>query len=252
MKVGFLTDIHEDINNLQNAFRVLEENKCDEIICLGDIVGFAIPFYKNISERNADACVKFIKKNCRYAVVGNHDLYAIRKVPINKAGFDYNENWYSLDYEKRSSLAKNKIWLYEDSEVPCVLSDESAEYLNQLNEFNSIELGTKRIFISHFCHPDFTGSHIHFPSDAFHLKNHFQFVNESKCEISFSGHGHPEGCLLTNSEKIVNPGFGIHQLKDEMFWIVAPPVARTSRKNGVMIFDIDSMQIQLIPLTTKK
>jgi len=249
MKIGFLTDIHEDINNLQNAFRVLEENKCDEIICLGDIVGFAIPFYKNISERNADECVKFIKKNCRYAVIGNHDLYAIKKVPKNNAGFGYKENWYSLEYETRASLAKNKIWLYEDNEIPCTLSDESKEFLNGLDEFLPVVVHSKVILISHFCHPDFTGSHIHFPNEAFHLRNHFQFTKEHGCTLSFSGHGHPEGCLITNSEKIYNPGFGIHQLNDEMLWIVAPPVARTSRKNGVMIFDEDSMQIKIIPLS---
>lgn len=249
MKLGFVTDIHEDINNLKKAFGILEESKCDEVICLGDIVGFAIPFYKNISERDADACVKFIKENCMCSVVGNHDLYAIRKTPINKAGFEYKENWYSLDYETRAALSRNKIWLYEDCEIPCVLSDESVEYLNSLSEYKTIESGTKRFFVSHFCYPDFTGSHIHFPSEAFHLKNHFQFASEYGCEISFSGHGHPEGCLLTNAEKIYNPGFGVHQLKEEMLWIAVPPAARTSRKNGVMIFDTDAMQIKLVPLT---
>jgi predicted phosphodiesterase len=250
MKIGFLADIHEDINSLQNAFRILEEGKCDKVVCLGDIVGFAIPFYKNIFERNADACIKLIIENCSISVVGNHDLYAIRKVPINKAGYDYPENWYSLDYETRSALSRNKIWLYEDSEVPCTLSDESREYLNGLPEFTTTELGAKRTFVSHFCYPDFTGSHIHFPAQAFHLKKHFKFVSEYGCDISFSGHGHPEGCLLTNTEKISNPGFGIHKLTDDVSWIVAPPVARTSRKNGVMIFDSDSMQINLIPISS--
>jgi predicted phosphodiesterase len=250
MKAGFVADIHEDINNLQNAFLILEKEKCDTVICLGDIVGFTIPFYKNISSRDADSCVRFIKNNCSASVIGNHDLFAIKKVPANKAGFNYTDNWYSLDYETRSALSKNRIWLYEDNEIPCVLSDESIEYLSGLQEFYTIQLGTKKIFISHFCHPDFTGSHIHFPAEAFHLKNHFEFAKEHNCKISFSGHGHPEGCLLTNDEKIINPGSGVHQLKDEMLWIVAPPVARTSRKNGVMTFDTDSMQIKLIPLTS--
>ncbi|HRI48077.1 MAG TPA: metallophosphoesterase family protein [Ignavibacteriaceae bacterium] len=249
MKIGFVSDIHEDINNLQNAFRTLEEKKCDQIICLGDIVGFAIPFYKNITERDAESCVKLIRENCQHTVVGNHDLFAIRKVPTNKAGFNYKENWYQLEYEKRASLSRKKIWLYEDNEIPCVLSDKSQEFLYDLEEYQTLEIKQKKIFISHFCYPDFTGSHIHFPSEAFHLRNHFQFITKLGCNISFSGHGHPEGALVTNCDKISNRGFGKYSLLDESLWIVAPAVARTSRKNGVMIIDIDLMELQIIPLT---
>ena len=249
MKVGFVTDIHEDIENLEYAIELLLNENCTKIICLGDIVGFVIPFYKNITARDADACVKSISRSCSDIVIGNHDLYAIKKVPINKAGFNYEDNWYSLDYETRSSLSKNKIWLYEDSEVPCTLSEESISFLNSLNETSVVELSGISILISHFCHPDFTGSCIHFPAEGFHLKNHLVFTESNNCEFSFSGHGHPEGCLIGNYEKISCIGFGTYNIKPGTQWIVAPSIARTSRKNGVLIFDEDNMQLNIVPLT---
>ena len=40
MKIGLITDIHENANLLKEALRLAAKNKCDEIVCLGNIVGF--------------------------------------------------------------------------------------------------------------------------------------------------------------------------------------------------------------------
>lgn len=248
MKVGFVADIHEDIASLEYALEILCEEKCEKIICLGDIVGFAIPFYKSITSRDADACVKSVKRNCSHVVTGNHDLYAIKKTPVNTAGFEYGMEWYSLDYETRSRLARNKIWLYEDSELPCKLSDESISFLDSLSETDVVELPEMSILISHFCYPDFTGSTIHFPSEGSHLKKHFSYAESNNCVLSFSGHGHTEGCLIGNIEKIINPGFGTHKIQYDQQWMVCPGIAKTSRKNGVLIFDSSNMIVKTIHL----
>jgi len=89
MKIGLISDIHEDILSLEQAFRFFSSEKCDQIFCLGDIVGFALPFFKYIETRNANECINLIKKNCDETVIGNHDLFAIKKVPEHKFGFDY-------------------------------------------------------------------------------------------------------------------------------------------------------------------
>ncbi len=84
MKIAIISDIHEDYISLMQAVRLIEKKKCDEVICLGDIVGFSIPFYDYIETRNGSACVKWVKNNCKYTIAGNHDLYAVRKVPVNQ------------------------------------------------------------------------------------------------------------------------------------------------------------------------
>jgi len=134
MIVGFLADIHEDIINLNRALEILDQHQCEKIICLGDIVGFTLPFYQYIHSRNAEACVTQIRTRCSVSVAGNHDLYAVKKIPQYKAGFDYDTNWYDLDYTAREKKARNKIWLYEDNEIPPALSSNSIEFLRNLQE----------------------------------------------------------------------------------------------------------------------
>jgi predicted phosphodiesterase len=86
MRLGFITDIHEDVKNLEKALSILSDQKCDVLICLGDIVGFTIPFYRYIETRNAEECVRLVKENASVVVTGNHDLFAIKEYHIIKQG----------------------------------------------------------------------------------------------------------------------------------------------------------------------
>lgn len=250
MRLGFITDIHEDVENLKDAFSVVEKEKCDTVICLGDIVGFTIPFYRYIESRNAEECVKLVRENCSVVVAGNHDLYAVKKIPYHTAGFEYPENWYELDYEIRAKKARNRIWLYEDNEIRCKISDNAKEYLLGLNETEIREYDNIKFLFSHFCYPDFTGSAIFFPRESFHLKKHIDYMRENRCRVSISGHGHPEGTIIVDENQFSFTGFGNHLLGEDPQWIVIPCVARTSRLNGVMVMDTTSGEFKTIPLSS--
>lgn len=64
MRYGFITDIHANLEALEAACAFLQEQRVNEVICLGDIVGCGA---------NPDECVSFIKANEIAAVAGNHD-----------------------------------------------------------------------------------------------------------------------------------------------------------------------------------
>jgi predicted phosphodiesterase len=249
MKLGFISDIHEDIQSLEKAFRILAKENCDSILCLGDIVGFTLPFYRYIDTRNAEDCIRLIKENCSLSVIGNHDLYAIKKIPEHKAGFNYDDNWYQLDYEIRAKKARNRIWLYEDNEIKTRLSDTSKEFLSNLNEVEFYDAGGFGIMISHFCYPDFSGSAIFFPGEIFHLEKHFDFMKNSKATLSFSGHGHPDGAIWVNDDNFRSLKFGSYRLSDNLNWIVIPCIARTTRANGLLILDTCANEFKVISLS---
>ena len=42
MKLGVVSDIHEDADNLRKALNILLAHKIDYIICLGDITGYSL------------------------------------------------------------------------------------------------------------------------------------------------------------------------------------------------------------------
>jgi len=249
MKIGLISDIHEDILSLEQAFRFFSSEKCDQIFCLGDIVGFALPFFKYIETRNANECINLIKKNCDETVIGNHDLFAIKKVPEHKFGFDYGADWYSLDYDERAKKAKEKIWLYEDNEIKSALNEESIEFLNKLPEVSTIQFDNFNLLISHFCFPDFTGSAIYFPREAFHLQKHFDYMKKENCRFSISGHGHTEGIIAVNEESFQSIPFGEYNLIGRSEWLVIPCTARTTRTNGVAILDTSLLVLSTYRLT---
>ena len=87
MKLGIITDIHEDVVNLKKAISIFETLQCDEIICLGDIIGYNAFYYNYHNTRDANESINIIKSNCRIVLIGNHDLYAIGKLPENRKDF---------------------------------------------------------------------------------------------------------------------------------------------------------------------
>ncbi len=252
MKIGIISDIHEDIIRLIEAIQLLEKSGCSEIVCLGDIVGFTLPFYKYITTRNAEECVKVVRSNCKIVVAGNHDLFAVRRVPRIKTNFDYPSDWYDLDYRMREKLSKNKIWLYEDSELPITLSSDSKEFLSSLEEFEVTDFDGHIFFLSHFCYPDLTGSSLEFPTKFKHIEKQLLFMKEKNCITGFSGHGHPEGATVFNNNKINHLNFGKYSINQDPAWIVCPCVANTTRLNGVIVFDTSDFQLSLIPLGSAK
>ena len=54
MKLGIISDIHEDAERLIIALKALEKLNCDRIICLGDISGYDDRFYSYKYSRNLE------------------------------------------------------------------------------------------------------------------------------------------------------------------------------------------------------
>lgn len=109
MKIGIISDIHEDILSLKESFSLLEKSGCNEIICLGDITGFDRVYNKKIQKPNASECIAAVKSNCKYSVIGNHDLFKIKKLPEKFTGFNFPNNWYFLNFEERKKDRKSVV-----------------------------------------------------------------------------------------------------------------------------------------------
>lgn len=64
MRYAVISDIHSNEEAAYAVFNDIEETGVDEILCLGDIVGYGA---------SPKACLDLVREKCNLVVVGNHD-----------------------------------------------------------------------------------------------------------------------------------------------------------------------------------
>ena len=243
MRIGLISDIHEDIVNLKKALRALE-GLVDEIFCLGDITGFTNEFYS--FSPDANECINLVRMYCSKIVVGNHDLYSVQRIPRHCAGFQFPENWYSLSEDEKRERAGKKIWLYSN-EIPPKLTDFNYAWLKQLPEFEMIKAGGNKILLSHFFYPDLTGSETLKKFTYTSVSSHQAYMSALDAEFAFCGHAHSEGLLKASRKQsgvrrilgmpVTYLPFEKKTDLEKNEFIAIPAIASGHRKSGYAIFD---------------
>ncbi len=255
MRIGIITDIHENTRMLSEALRLASLNLCDEIACLGDIVGFDKRFYSFNPDRSAKACLDLVRSNCRWIVPGNHDLYASGRLPCYTNGFTYPEDWFSMDFTERRRIARGKVWAYE-GEAPNDLTEEDRIFLNSLPEHIVLPFAGTNCLLSHYIYPDFTGSTTQYIERNNHLARLWEFMDQNNILYSFSGHSHSHFAGLayrggSSFLKAIHPvPCQTINLGKEMVIISLPPLAGEKGRTGFSIIDSDTLKLQIIAINT--
>jgi diadenosine tetraphosphatase ApaH/serine/threonine PP2A family protein phosphatase len=73
MRYAIISDIHSNLQALQAVRASLDRDQLEEVICLGDIVGYGA---------DPGPCLAEVKAVCRQMVAGNHDQAAVGKTDV--------------------------------------------------------------------------------------------------------------------------------------------------------------------------
>jgi diadenosine tetraphosphatase ApaH/serine/threonine PP2A family protein phosphatase len=68
MKFAIISDIHSNLEALTKALDTIKKEGVDEILFLGDVVGYGA---------NPNECVDLVREHCSVILLGNHDLAAV-------------------------------------------------------------------------------------------------------------------------------------------------------------------------------
>jgi predicted phosphodiesterase len=245
MKLAIITDIHEDFASLERAFRAIDSEGCDAVICLGDITGFSPAFYSHIPDANA--CLDLLRDKADFVIAGNHDLFTSGRLPSYHARKKIPENWYQLSLADRIRISKNKIWLYLDEAVP-ELSLENIKFLQGLKEWEVLESNGQKHLFTHFFQPDMSGISRWFPFNNLEIQEHFRFMKEMDCRISFAGHSHPQGLIAVNRWFWADPIQKSLHIKKYHKAFICPAVVGERYQSSFTIFDTVNSILNIIPI----
>jgi len=84
---AIISDVHSNIEALQAVLTDIQQQGAEEILCLGDIIGYG---------PDPEECIDLIEKKCRFCLSGNHDYavltHAERFNPLAEEAVDYTRS----------------------------------------------------------------------------------------------------------------------------------------------------------------
>jgi diadenosine tetraphosphatase ApaH/serine/threonine PP2A family protein phosphatase len=156
-----ISDIHANLDALQVCLKDIEAQPPGKIICLGDIIGYAV---------EPNECIDRVREHCELIIMGNHDHSA-----VNEQSLDYFNQ-----YAKEAML-----WTRE------TLTPENQKFLEKLPFSASMD---GMFFVHATPYNPQEWNYIFFLGDA---ELNFQAFKERLC---FVGHSH-QPVILEKDEK---------------------------------------------------
>jgi predicted phosphodiesterase len=75
MRVAIVSDIHGNRQAFEAVLDAIESSDCEEMWCLGDLVGYGA---------DPDACVELARRHAAVCLAGNHDLGVCGAIPLEE------------------------------------------------------------------------------------------------------------------------------------------------------------------------
>jgi putative phosphoesterase len=175
-RFAIISDIHGNLEALTRAFEVIDEERVDDIVCLGDTVGYGA---------NPVECLRLVRSRCSIILLGNHDAASIDLAVANQ---------FTLNAQLSA------IWTFG------ALDEESKTFLRSLKPTQPLG----EVLLSHGS--PYEPDEWHYVISEFDMREAFHaftericFVGHSHIPIIFSEQGE-RGAIARQGRFIVNVG----------------------------------------------
>lgn len=127
---AIISDIHGNLEALENVLADIKEQGAEEIYCLGDIIGYG---------PNPRECIDLVMQHCKVCIIGNHDQAALFDPEGFNPGAERAIFWTRHTLESGDASAVEKRWEYL-GELPRMRREQEYMFVhgsarNPLNEY---------------------------------------------------------------------------------------------------------------------
>ena len=170
VRQALISDIHANLEALSAVLNDIASQEVDEIVCLGDIVGYG---------PNPCECLDIVTRRCKFAILGNHDQAAI---------------W---DPEGFNPVALRAIYWTRDclddfGKGRAGVADRRWDFLNGLPKFKQVD----QFLYVHGSARDPTNEYV-FPETSL-VASRMHEIFQRVPQYAFQGHTHMPGVFVTD------------------------------------------------------
>ncbi len=164
MRIGVISDIHNNAIALNAVLEKLYTENCEKIICCGDIIGIG-PYPEETVQR-------IMQIPNIVAIRGNHERYLLEGLPTQVPNEEH------MGYEEM----EHHKWEH------ALLSNESIEFLRGLPYRSEFDLGDLHFAVMHYC-MDNSNKYIRYTPHP-NLENCYQMFSDINADVILYGHDH--------------------------------------------------------------
>ena len=99
MRIAVFSDVHSNLEALQQVIAFYEDQQIDIYVCLGDVVGYG---------PNPNECCDIVRKIAKHTILGNHDAAVSDRMDY---GYYYDAAKNALNWHKSKITPDNYEWL---------------------------------------------------------------------------------------------------------------------------------------------
>ncbi len=99
MRIAIISDIHSNVEALTEVLKVVDHQKVDRLVSLGDVVGYGA---------SPNPCCELVRQNAEVTLLGNHDAAVAGRMDYS---FYYDAARHALDWSANVITDENLGWL---------------------------------------------------------------------------------------------------------------------------------------------